>query len=148
KHAAGVFLDRLHAQADCGLILFDHALRPPVPPVGDRSKFAEHRVALRRRILDTEPSGGTAYLDATAEAITLLQRVKGRRAVVLLTEGVDLNSRRDLQNVINLAQTAEVPVYTVGVGEPGKREPVTTVLVLDKSGSMRAPANKTERISK
>src|SRR5262249_28618431 len=46
------------------------------------------------------------------------------------------------------AQTAEVPVYTLGIGEPGKNEPVTTVLVLDTSGSMREPANDTDKKSK
>lgn len=41
-----------------------------------------------------------------------------------------------------------MPVYTLGVGEPGKNEKVTTVLVLDRSGSMCAKANDTDRKTK
>ena len=36
--------------------------------------------------------GGTAYLDATYKAVEMLGDVPGRKAVVLMTDGVDLNS--------------------------------------------------------
>jgi len=65
-----------------------------------------------------------------------------------MTDGVDLNSKRTLRDVIELAQSAEVPVYTIGVGEPGKNEPVTTILALDRSGSMNEPADERDRIRK
>ncbi len=38
-------------------------------------------------------------------------------------------------------------MYTIGVGKRAKR-PVTTVLVLDQSGSMRMPANDTDKVTK
>lgn len=148
KQAAARFLDRLHGRADCGLILFDHELRVREPPVGDPQRFAKHRDRLRQIIRTAQPGGGTAYLDATAEALAMLRGAKGRKAVVLLTDGVDLNSRHAPAELIRLSQAAGVPVYTVGVGEPGKNEPVTTVLVLDQSGSMRHPAETGSRISK
>src|SRR5208337_2668899 len=59
-----------------------------------------------------------------------------------------LNSRTTLPEVVRLAQEAGVPIYTLGVGEPGKGEPVTTVLVLDHSGSMSAPADAGSRTPK
>jgi VWFA-related protein len=61
---------------------------------------------------------------------------------------VDMSSKRSIDAVIKLANVAGVPVYTLGVGEPGKNEKVSTVLVLDRSGSMRAKANDTDRKSK
>src|SRR5262249_17221709 len=91
---------------------------------------------------------GTAYLDAVADAINGLRQVKGRKAVLLMTDGVDLNSRRSMKEVVDLAKGARVPVYTIGIGEPGKNAPVSTVLVLDCSGSMREPANDTDDMSK
>src|SRR5262249_34112612 len=87
-----------------------------------------------------KPLGGTAYLDATVEALQLLNSATGRRAVLVMTDGVDLNSRYTLHDVIDRAHVAQVPVYTIGVGERGGNEPVTTVLVLDHSGSMLEPA--------
>src|SRR5581483_8249484 len=148
KKAARAFLDHLDAKADTGLILFDHELRVVEPPVRDPARIKEHRAKLRRLIDGAQPGGGTAYLDATIKAVQMLKGIVGRRAVLLMTAGVDMNSRRRLPDVILEAQTAEVPVYTLGIGEPGKNEPVTTVLVLDKSGSMREPANDTDKKSK
>jgi VWFA-related protein len=148
KQAAQLFLTRLHGKADCGLILFDHLLQVQERPIGNPQRFAAHRQHLLRQIAAAQPGGGTAYLDATAEAVAMLRGIKGRKAVLILTDGVDLNSRRTLNDVTQLAQASEVPVYTVGVGEPGKKEPVTTVLVLDRSGSMKDPAEETDRITK
>jgi VWFA-related protein len=148
KQAARVFFDRLTDRVDCGLILFDHEILTNLRPVGDRSRFAFHREQLRNVVAAALPRGGTAYLDAAAEAIGMLKGARGRKAVLLMTDGMDLNSRRSLKQVIELAKAAEVPIYTVGVGEPGKREPVTTVLVLDQSGSMDQPASDLDNRSK
>lgn len=137
RQAALTFLDRLDERADCGLLLFDHRLLKREAPSGNRQPHPERRQQLRQLIEEAVPRGGTAYLDATAEAIAMLRDATGRRAVVVLTDGVDLNSQRTLDEVIAQAQAAAVPVYTVGVGEPGRREPVATVLVLDCSGSMK-----------
>ena len=71
----------------------------------------------------------------------MLRDIPGRRAVVLMTDGVDLNSKRTQKQVIERAKASHVPIYTIGIGEPGKNEPVTTVLVLDHSGSMAAKAS-------
>ncbi len=148
RQAARLFLDRLHARTDCGLLFFDHVIRPPIPPVGDPNRIEAHRQKLREFIGRVRPTGGTAYLDATAEAVEQLRQTRGRRAVVVMTDGVDLNSQNTLGAVIKKAQTAEVSVYTVGVGEAGRLEPVTTVLVLDCSGSMNERTNRKEPMSK
>jgi VWFA-related protein len=103
---------------------------------------------LQQLVAAAQPRGGTAYLDAAAAAIDMLKGARGRKAVLLMTDGMDLNSNRSLREVIDLAKSAEVPVYTVGVGEPGKREPVTTVLVLDRSGSMDQRASDEDNTSK
>jgi VWFA-related protein len=150
KKAALTFLDRLDERAQTGLILFDHE----VPRDGDAlaatrlRRPGTPRSELRQLINNAKPRGGTAYLDAASRAVGMLKQVEGRKAVVLLTDGVDMNSRLKLDDVIKEAQTLGVPVYTLGVGEPGRNEPVTTVLVLDQSGSMRATANDTDRLPK
>jgi VWFA-related protein len=149
QNAARLFLERLHEKADSGLILFNHELlQPTEAPLRDPDRFAEHRQALRRRIDAARPDGGTAYLDATLEAVEMLRGFEGRRAVILMTDGVDLNSKHSLYEVIKRAKVLGVPVYTLGVGEPGKNDPVSTVLVLDHSGSMSEPAEEGDAISK
>src|SRR5579885_3440543 len=129
RQAADLFLDRLNEKADSGLILFNHEiLQPTLAPLPEKARSPAHRLQLRDRIAAARPGGGTAYLDATLEAVEMLRGMEGRRAVVLMTDGVDLNSRHTLYEVVKRAKVNEVPVYTLGVGEPGKNEPVTTVL--------------------
>jgi VWFA-related protein len=146
RKAAQTYLNKLDNLSDSGLILFDHEIPLTDPnrvqrPSGKPESYKAHRDKLRAMIDKAEPLGGTAYLDATAEAVEMLRNVQGRKAVLLLTDGVDMSSKRKIEMVVALAKEAHVPVYTLGVGEPGKNEKVTTVLVLDHSGSMRAKAN-------
>ncbi len=58
-----------------------------------------------------------------------------------MTDGADLNSTHSLDEVIAEAKRHKIVVYTVGIGEPGKREEMRTALVLDHSGSMELPAD-------
>ncbi|MCC6417580.1 MAG: VWA domain-containing protein [Gemmataceae bacterium] len=139
RAAANVFFTRLPPRADCGLILFDHEFKVIVPPTRDRALLHKH-------CQTTPPSGGTAYLDAAAHAVDMLRTVQSHgKAVVVMTDGVDLNSRHSLQQVIRQARNAGVHVFTVGIGEPGKNDPVTTVLALDRSGSMLEPADAKDK---
>ena len=63
------------------------------------------------------------------------------RALVIMTDGIDLNSIASLEHVVADAKKNQVRVYTIGIGEPGRLDPVNSVLVLDHSGSMQAPAD-------
>jgi Mg-chelatase subunit ChlD len=142
RKAADVFLRALPARTDCGLILFDHEIRVKEPPTLDRS-------VLRRHIEAAMPRGGTAYLDAALQGIEMLRSSRyPEKALVLMTDGLDLNSKGTLDQVIQHAREAKVRVYTIGIGEPGKLEPLTTILVLDKSGSMVLPASTEDRLPK
>jgi Mg-chelatase subunit ChlD len=149
RGAAKVFLDKLPARSDCGLILFDHEIRREKDQTGEeKGKEIKimpifQRQPLLQYINATEPRGGTAYLDAAYEGITMLSATaRGRdRALVLMTDGIDLNSKKTINEVIAKAKKEGVRVYTVGIGEPGKLEQVNTVLALDHSGSMLSPAD-------
>ena len=144
REAAGVFLRKLPARAECGLILFDHEIRPPkLAPTFDRGP-------LLAQVQAVQPRGGTAYLDAAAEGVRMLRSAApGReRALVLMTDGIDLNSNKSMDAVIAEAVANRVRVYTIGLGEPGKLDHVNTALVLDHSGSMRPPADDADTTPK
>ncbi len=148
KQAARSFLDGLHAKADTGLILFDHEMKVEEEPGKDPAKFAQHRQKVRQLVDAARPSGGTAYLDAADVALRMVKPFPGRKAVLVMTDGVDMNSKHNLAEVIAEAKAIGVPVYTLGIGDPGKNEPVTTVLVLDHSGSMKGKADDDDTVSK
>jgi Ca-activated chloride channel family protein len=145
RAAANIFFNKLPAKADCGLILFNHTLKVTEPPSKDRGVLMDF-------VKKTEPSGGTAYLDATKAAVELwLGQIKAKgtaKAVVVMTDGMDFNSRAKLPEVIKTAKDAGVKVYTIGIGEPGKNDPVSTVLVLDTSGSMKERADNNDTSTK
>ncbi len=148
KKAAGIFLDNLSPSSEVGLILFDHLMRLEEPPRREAPSYAEHRRKIRQFIDTARPMGGTAYLDAAAKAVDMLRDMAGRRAVVLMTDGVDMNSKRTVGEVIKRANVYQVPIYTLGIGELGKYKNVTTVLVLDHSGSMKEKANANDQRTK
>jgi VWFA-related protein len=143
--AADEFLKRLPAKADCGLILFDHQVLKPdtVAPTQDREP-------LKKLIKQMQPRGGTAYLDAAMEAVAMLGKMPTdrKKVAVLMTDGVDVRSKAKLDAVIKFAKQHKVNMYTIGIGEPGKLDPVTSVLVLDRSASMEEPADSKDPRSK
>src|SRR5205085_878244 len=104
RKAARWFLDHLSPRADCGLILFDHEIRAKEAPTKSREPL--------RRLVDTaQPRGGTAYLDAALQAIDMLRKSAfPDKALVLMTDGVDLNSKASLDTVITKAKEARVRV--------------------------------------
>jgi VWFA-related protein len=139
RAAAETFLSKLPAKADCGLVLFDHEIRntpPPIAPTLDRQPILSAIKAI-------QPRGGTAFRDAGLKGVEMLSRVPpGKdRALVLLTDGADVNSTHSLDELIAEARKQHVRVFTIGIGTPGTLDQVSTALVLDHSGSMELPAD-------
>jgi Ca-activated chloride channel family protein len=66
--------------------------------------------------------GGTAMYDAVLKAIPVAQRGRHRKkAIVLISDGNDTNSRSTMSDVRNAVRASEVLVYAVGIdgeGEP------------------------------
>src|SRR5437588_2554201 len=65
-----------------------------------------------------------------------------------MTDGIDLNSGKSLEGVVAEANKAKVRIYTIGIGEPGLLDKVSTALVLDHSGSMKPPADDADTTPK
>ncbi|MGZ8866807.1 MAG: VWA domain-containing protein [Thermoanaerobaculia bacterium] len=60
-----------------------------------------------------KPIGQTHLYDSVIEMLFELQKQRGRRALVVLTDGVDQGSRFKLDHVLHYARYAGVPVYPV-----------------------------------
>lgn len=131
QRASRVFLEQLDPATACGLVLFHHQTYERLAAVKDRSE-------LLKKIHDSEPAGGTACFDAINNALEMMgeQPRAQRQALVVMTDGRDVNSKTKLDDVIQLAKQRETPVHAIGLGEAGRQQPVRTLLVIDKSGSM------------
>ncbi|MEO8381505.1 MAG: VWA domain-containing protein [Acidobacteriota bacterium] len=60
--------------------------------------------------------GGTALYDAIVTGLYRFRNVQGRRALVVITDGEDTNSRLDYKDMLAYARAARVPLYFIGVG--------------------------------
>jgi Ca-activated chloride channel homolog len=64
----------------------------------------------------TQPHGSTAMYDAVEEAMNLLQQAHNRkRALVIISDGNDTNSRADVFTIKQMIRESEVLVYAVGI---------------------------------
>ena len=80
------------------------------------------RYDIKRSLSRVNPSGGTAMYDAVADAVPMAQGGQNRKkAIVLISDGNDTNSRLHVGEVRQLVRETEVLVYAVGIdgqGEP------------------------------
>jgi VWFA-related protein len=73
----------------------------------------------------TPPEGSTAIWDAVAlSSSNVLTKAPGqrRRAIILLSDGIDTTSRLSKKEAVNRALAAETVVYAIGIGD-GKHIP-------------------------
>jgi len=69
--------------------------------------------------------GGTVMYDAIfLAADELLKKQQGRKAVVLLSDGVDRNSKTSIGGAIESAQRADMLVYSIRFADDSNRSPV------------------------
>jgi Ca-activated chloride channel family protein len=58
----------------------------------------------------------TSLYDSLVYALQYLSSVKGQRAILLLTDGVDRTSRFNLEQTIECVRRSGITVYTIGLG--------------------------------
>lgn len=86
------------------------------------SGFADNRSTSVAAIASTTARGDTALFDALYSSVEALKNRPGRKAIVLLSDGVDDDgtgkqlSKHTLEEVLSLAQTVNVPIFTIGLG--------------------------------
>ena len=127
KFAAYHLLNYLEDGRDeAGLFAFDSRLREVAP-------FTVDTRALKGALGEVDPFGATSLHDAiSAAAERVATRPAARRAVVVLTDGIDTASRFSPAQVSAKAAAIDVPVYIIA-----------TVLSIDDPGSDRAtPGSK------
>ena len=109
KEAIRTFVELLRPRDRFGLVGFaDEQVGWITPFTTDRKRFLE-------RLAVQDGYGQTALNDAVAAAPTLVEQdTNGRKAIVLLTDGVDTRSRMSVDQAITKARHAQVPIYTIG----------------------------------
>lgn len=107
QEAAIRFLETTLGASDRAfLVTFDNTTRLVQAPTADRA-------ALRDRIMAIKPGGRTALHDAMILGLMQFEGVKGRRALVVFSDGGDSSSRYGLGDVEALARRSNIPVYFI-----------------------------------
>jgi Ca-activated chloride channel homolog len=116
-HACGAierFLDRLGPDDE----VFLYSFAGKVVLVQD---WTTNRDAVREGLQRIDAGGGTAMYDAVMEAVPLAQSGRNRKkAVVLISDGNDTNSRADIHDVREAVRATEVLIYAVGIDGQGE----------------------------
>ncbi len=108
QEAALTFVDQMRPQDQVMVVSFDSRVMV-------ESEFTNDRERLKIAIMRTRTGGGTRFYDALDLALTeRLNKIQGRKAIVLFTDGVDTVSRlAGWKEIITRFEEAGVLVYPV-----------------------------------
>ncbi|MCU0240855.1 MAG: VWA domain-containing protein, partial [Vicinamibacteria bacterium] len=110
--AVRTILQTLHPEDEVGLAGFDQEFKMLVPATRDRR-------AIENGLSEVTPFGATALHDALAQAAQAVAAgSEGRRAIVVITDGVDNSSEKTPDEVTTLSKALDVPIYTLTVLSP------------------------------
>jgi VWFA-related protein len=121
KRAATTFVEQIASPAGTGtgemaLIAFDDRVRVAVPWCSEQGRILAVMESL-------EASGGTALYDAIEAALDLAAGARNRRrAIVVLSDGMDQDSRGSFALVRARAEGTEASVFSVGFYTPEERQ--------------------------
>ena len=111
RSIAGAFLDgSLAAEDRAFLVDFDETIRLLQP-------LTEETSALRKRLERLVPNGGTALNDGVLFSLLQYGSQPGRRALVVVTDGVDIDSRSEPELAGAFAEQTGIPLYFIDLGK-------------------------------
>lgn len=110
KEAVLQFLSLMEPGDRAALISFSDTVEQREPLTGDITRLKEAAQSL-------EPGGHTALFDAVASGVEAVQGIPGRRAVIVLTDGIANRGALDIDQAIAAAVKAYVSVYVIGLGK-------------------------------
>jgi VWFA-related protein len=113
RHVFDAVLAQLRTGVDeVALFTFDATLH-------ERQGFTTDLAQLRTGLDDFAPFGATSLFDATAAtARRLADRSAARKAILVLTDGIDTSSMMSASEVSGLAASIDAPVYVVATVAP------------------------------
>ena len=110
QRAASAFVEQLKPADRVTVISFDDRISVLCEPTSDRA-------VLSRAIRRANTGGGTRLYDAVEFTLKKrLSQIQGRKAIVLLTDGVDTTSHASYDGSLRLAEESDAIVYPVSYG--------------------------------
>ena len=109
KAAAKDYIAQLRTQDKTGIITFN--TRTTVV-----SDISSNSSALSKAVDTIQASGDTAMYDALLKAVNILNPLPGRKAIIVLTDGMDNSSTSTPENVLSSIGYTGLSISTIGLG--------------------------------
>lgn len=110
QDAASTFVNLLRSGDSVGLVAFNEQ-------AGILQELTDDRDTLIEEIQSVSPDGKTAFFDALWIALERLDPIAGRKSIILLTDGLDNESKHTAEEIIEFSKSANIPIYTIGLGD-------------------------------
>lgn len=112
KEAAKTYVTQMRAGDQAGLITFDTQTYYVQPVTTDTTALLD--------AIDSLVTGGdTSMFDALIEAEKALETISGRKAIIVLADGMDNHSTATADDVINQIGPSGLTISTIGFGDAG-----------------------------
>ena len=148
KAAAHEFVNRMRDIDQTGLVAFN-------TQVDTVQEITSDQEALHSAIDSLEAVSQTAMYDALLTAINQLDGVEGRKAIIVLTDGLDNRSSGNEDTVINQIGPAGFSISAIGLGVPAEQLDELTGIdeealqsLADRAGGVYAFADDEESLTR
>lgn len=112
RDAAKAYVNGMRAEDQAGLITFDTNVYRVQEVTSDKA-------ALIAAIDGLKTGSDTAMYDGILEATKALENVSGRKAILVLSDGLDNQSGATEEDIVNNVGPSGLTVSAIGFGEPG-----------------------------
>lgn len=147
KDAAIAYVDQSRSSDQIGLVAFNTKIEYVQPVTTDHQ-------ALREAIENLQAQDDTAMYDALGLGIEYLSTASGRKAVIVLTDGLDNRSKLSPQEVVQMIGPEGLSISTIGLGDPNQSTGAITSLnepalitLAEEAGGAYGYANDTESLT-
>ena len=111
KQAARAYVDLMRPDDQAGLISFNTAIHTV------QAVTSDHQVLIAA-IDSLTAKNDTAMFDALLQAVQVLKPIPGRKAIIVLTDGLDNSSASTSQDVTASVGPGGLSISTIGLGDP------------------------------
>jgi VWFA-related protein len=113
KTVAKEYVDKMQPNDRVGIVAFSDSIHYVQEVIQDKE-------ALTNSIQGLQATGDTAMVDAAMKAVEVLNPLQGRKAIIILTDGMDNRSENTPDQVITAIGQKGLSISTIGFGDPNQ----------------------------
>lgn len=113
KAAARAYVNQMRRNDQAGLMAFNTQVKYVQPITADPAMLVK---AIDSLVAEND----TAMYDALAQGTQILSSVKGRKAIIAVTDGLDNRSKQNADQVIEAIGKSGLSISTIGLGDVSK----------------------------